>query len=348
VNRSGHEKGSAGASAACAFPKEKKMWRKIAIALILGIIFLSGTKSANGIKADDMGDEETPGNQASNFVYQSEENTIKNLIHKYHDYKEVIFIKKINFGVPGGDNWIIGSSDKTYSDANGIGLYLIKDSVILSYYNLGMNFEMNRSSRFDIMKDIPGTHIGNGTSSIGDFNGDGLDEVFTYGFGGNGKFIVITGYETTTDSMQNYCYIPFDIIDPENGPAPVEFMTYKGMNGFKVYYVANDVAGGIGYVPDPMPDNRKWFFCTWDETTRKYVRVEEVVDEPPAVTEPIETTVVPPEAEPEAIEADLPTTEPVTVASNNLGFFVVIAVALLVGGILLVVLVLRKRRRKNA
>jgi hypothetical protein len=53
---------------------------------------------------------------------------------------------------------------------------------------------------------------------IDDFNGDGVDEVFAFAFGGNGKFIVITGYETTTDNMQNYCYIPFDIIDSENGP----------------------------------------------------------------------------------------------------------------------------------
>jgi hypothetical protein len=341
--------GRAGVPAACALPKEKNMWRNIAIALILGIIFLPGTKSANGIKADDMGDEETPDNQASNsLVYQPEEDIIKDLIHKYHNYKEVIFIKKVNFGVPGGDNWIIGSSDKTYSDANGIGLYLIKDSIILSYYNLGMNFEMNRNSQFDIMKDIPGTHIGNGTSSIDDFNGDGLDEVFQYGFGGNGKFIVITGYETTTDNMQNYCYIPFDIIDPENGPAPVEFMAYKGMNGFKVYYVANDVAGGIGYVPDPMPDNRKWFFYTWDETTRKYVRVEEVVDGPLTVTEPIEAAAPSPAAEPEIIEDHTPATEPIAVTQVNPVFFMVIAVVLLVGGILLVILVLRRKRRKNA
>jgi hypothetical protein len=70
------------------------------------------------------------------------------------------------------------------------------------------------------MKNIPGTHISNGTSSIGDFNGDGPDEIFTFGFGGNGRFIVITGYESTTDKIQNYCYIPFNLVDPENGPGP--------------------------------------------------------------------------------------------------------------------------------
>jgi hypothetical protein len=52
--------------------------------------------------------------------------------------------------------------------------------------------------------------------------------------------------------------------------------SYKGMKGFKVYYVQLRVSGGSGYVPESMPDNNKWFFYTWDTERREYVRVEEI------------------------------------------------------------------------
>jgi hypothetical protein len=342
---------------ACALPKEKNMWRKIVIALMLGIIFLPRPRSGNGVRADDMGDEETPGNQASNnLVYQPEEEKIRDLLHTRDERatkrnRSVLFVKKVNFGLTDGDNWLVEWSNPETQSHTNLNIYLIDDYSIKKVYYLGNNdnkYGKSVKSQFDIMKDMPGTHIGNGTSSIDDFNGDGLDEVFQYGFGGNGKFIFIIGYDNTEDNIGYYCNIPFGIIDPENGPAPVEFMTYKGMNGFKVYYVANNVAGGIGCVPKPMPDNRKWFFYTWDETTRKYIRVEEVVDEPLAVTEPIETTVVPLNVEPETIEDNTPAIGATAVAPTNLVFFIAIVVALLVGGILLVILVLRKKRRKNA
>jgi hypothetical protein len=320
------------------------MLKRIAVALVLGIIFLPWARSGNGIKADDTGNEEASGNQASGLVYQEEENII-DLIHKYHNYKEVIFIQKINFGVPGGDNWIIGSSD-AYSDANGIGLYLIKDNAILSYYNLGMNFDMSHASRFNIMKDIPGTHIGDGASSIGDFNGDGQDEVFQYVFGGNGKFIFIEGYDAATDDIKYYCKIPFDIIDPENGPAPAEFMTYKGMEGFKVYYVELSVAGGPSYVPDPKPDNDKWFFYTWDGTKKEYIRVEEVTDDPPAVTEPEEIAALSSAAEPDVIDDDTPATEPEVVTPAKPIIFAGIAGALIIAVALTVILILRKKKKR--
>jgi hypothetical protein len=160
---------------------------------------------------------------------------------------------------------------------------------MLKYYNIGLNYNKDSEriqSRFDIMKDIPGTHIGNGTSSIGDFNGDGLDEVFNYCFSGMGNFIFILGYDEGKDDNIVYCDIPFQIIDPENGPAPAEFLTYKGMEGFKVYYVQLNVAGGPGYVPEPVPDNDKWFFYTWDDEKREYVRVEEITEEKYIKTQP--------------------------------------------------------------
>ena len=80
------------------------------------------------------------------------------------------------------------------------------------------------------------------------------------------------------NDFEDYCEIPFKIIDRVNGPAPVEFMTYNGMYGFKVYYSNNEVTGGIGWVPDPDPKNGKWIFYTWDAEQKKYVEIGEVVE----------------------------------------------------------------------
>jgi len=59
---------------------------------------------------------------------------------------------------------------------------------------------------------------------------------------------------------------------------PVEFLTYNGIYGFKVYFLALDVPGGPGYIPEPIPNNNKWIFYTWDAEKREYVEVGEVVE----------------------------------------------------------------------
>jgi hypothetical protein len=127
------------------------------------------------------------------------------------------------------------------------------------------------------MEGIPGTRMGdNAASAYGDYNGDGVVEVFQYVFGGNGWFVFILGYDKKTDEFVNYCgvitlNIGFTIIDPLNGPAPVEFMTYNGVYGFKVYFVAISV-----WPDEPSPDNNKWFFYAWDESQRQYVNMGEI------------------------------------------------------------------------
>jgi hypothetical protein len=81
-------------------------------------------------------------------------------------------------------------------------------------------------------------------------------------------------------------------------------MMYKGMYGFKAYYSQSIVAGGPSSVYEPIPNNKKWFFYTWDATKREYVEVEEVLDESFQAVEPEEAALLP-AAEPEAIEEDM-------------------------------------------
>jgi hypothetical protein len=211
-------------------------------------------------------------------VYASDEEIeeMKTFLYENDKYiKEyevkITFISKANFGIPGGDNWIVRLSDSF------LPIYVRNGTTIERKYNL-TSFDLSEGSNFDIMRDIPGTRIGNSTSSIGDFNGDGRDEVFEYAFGGRAFLIIIYGYDAEKDNFVNYCDInlSFRLIDKYDGPAPAEFMTYKGMYGFKVYYVALELGFGPDYHPDPNPKNNKWFFYTWSAEQREYVEVGEV------------------------------------------------------------------------
>jgi len=188
--------------------------------------------------------------------------------------RDITQLIKINMGIPGGDNWLV---EWTAKPPRGIFLYVyvVNGGNIIHEILLGNNFNVSEVSSFDIMGDIPGTQIGKGSSAIYDYNDDGLDDFFNYGLYGRGFYIIIKGYDTEKGSIEEYAEIPFEIIDREKGPAPIEFITYKRMKGFKVFYLQNEVAGGPGWISDPDPKNGKWIFYTWDKLRREFVEVEE-------------------------------------------------------------------------
>jgi len=247
------------------------------ILLFIAVVFLF---SCNKKKENNQETKQESINEAVNKNLSPEEEEkeavreiiIKNEQRIKNYNAKILFIEKANFGIPGGDNWIV----------------LVSDNIILFYVIIGDKiekryfdkcFEIFKYSDFDIMQEIPGTHIGNTTSSFGDFNGDGKDEIFQYGFYGRAFIIRILAYNAEKDEIgEDHDEIPFGIVDKVNGPAPVEFMTYKGIYGFKVYHERLEVAGGEGWVPNPDPKNDKWIFYTWDAEQRKYVEIGEVVE----------------------------------------------------------------------
>ena len=248
--------------------------KKYILLCIIAVLLVSciGKKKDSSENASSIQQEEeqsdlnVPVNaeQMKDFLYENDES-----IRRFN--QEITFIGKANFGILGGGNWIARFNDRYMS------VYSIDGNKIIRQYSLG-SFNLEDHSIFNIMQDIPGKRIGNSTSSIYDFNGDGIDEIFSYGFGGNGNFASIRGYDAEKDGLVLYCNIPFEIIDKEQGPAPVEFLTYNGVYGFKVYFMALDVPGGTGYIPEPIPNNNKWIFFTWDAEQRKYVEMGEVVE----------------------------------------------------------------------
>jgi hypothetical protein len=217
---------------------------------------------------------------AGNLFCQDEITDIKTLImaNDPRSNREITLLRKINMGIPGGDNWLVES---TYPPPYGTNVlvYVINDGNIIKKENLGPNFNVSERTNFDIMKDIPGTRIREGSCVINDYNDDGFDEVFNFGFFGSWHYIYIKGYDLEKKEFVHYAYIPFDIIDRERGPSPAEFIIYKRMKGFKVYFFVYEVAGGPGWVPDPDPRNGKWIFYAWDEEQRKFVEIEEVEED---------------------------------------------------------------------
>jgi hypothetical protein len=181
----------------------------------------------------------------------------------------------INMGIPGGENWLVQWTPETRNANSAIYVYVIDNGIVTDVFFIGYNYEILKFSDFDIMKDIPGIQIGTGSCAVHDYNGDGFNDIFNYGFYGNYFRIDISWYDPEINEMAT-TEIPFSIIDRRNGPAPIEFIKYKGMEGFQVYYFIPEVAGGRDWAPDPDPKNYKWFFYTWDKEKREFVEVEEV------------------------------------------------------------------------
>ena len=212
-----------------------------------------------------------------NLLYLWEEN--EKFFNTHH--LEIIFMEKVNLGIPSGDNWVVLwkiLDENRYN--NCLIIYSISDKIEnWCYYGYGI-INPNDETNFDIMKDIPGIHIPETGLSILDINGDEIEELVGYEFTGLGNDIIINSYNHKENKMVNLCKsISFDIVDKNNGPAPLEFINYRGKEGFKVYM-------RYGYymnIPSPINlinNTFAWYFCAWDESEKKYIVMEEfLVDE---------------------------------------------------------------------
>jgi hypothetical protein len=214
-----------------------------------------------------MSPEELEREAMKEFIYEND-------LYFQETDAEIDFIEKANFGIPGGDNWIVRLTSLH------ILIYVINgDRIEEAYYGTTVSGQYfvdqypEEISEYDIMRDIPGTHIPDGCVSFGDFNGDGIDELFRYLYVEElGHNIDIFHYEPQKKGF-DFCRIRHKIIDQTEGPAPVVFTTYRGRKGFKVYSHK-----GWDPNPDPAPDpkNDKWIFYSWNEKQRKYVEIGEV------------------------------------------------------------------------
>ena len=214
-----------------------------------------------------IGEIENP-NEIMRLMYSAEEGRFRNSL------PEIVFIKKANFGIPGGNNFVvIWRVPDNRSSNNQLFIYSISN-IIEHRFSLGSGIiNPNEKTSFDIMENIPGIHIPETGLSIYDINGDGIVELVGYNFTGLGDWIEIRAYSAEENKMVDLCNIRFEIVDMDNGPAPMEFVNYKGIDGFKVF---------VRYTPYyedfPPPMNLinnvyAWFFCSWNNN--KYDVIEE-------------------------------------------------------------------------
>jgi len=195
---------------------------------------------------------------------------------------EIHFIHKVNLGIPDGDNYIVlwtevsrrtnGSISSTWET---IYIYSFSDKIEHRYFAGAGSSISKVGTNFDIMKNIPGFHIGFDTgASVFDCNGDGMDELFSYGFYGIGSYVEIFGYDAEKNEIVNYCDdVGFSLVDKDRGPAPVEFTRYKGRNGFKVYSRYRNHP----HIPPVNIINNyyAWYFYTWNDETKQYENIGE-------------------------------------------------------------------------
>jgi hypothetical protein len=176
---------------------------------------------------------------------------------------DILYLSKINLGIHGGDNWIVNGSDwRTYiftinNDkearmADGLGTV---EPTEIEYWD--KNSQSYIYMEYDIMQDIPGTRIGKKAASFGDYNGDGIDEIFHID-----PAIVLScsiwGYNSENGERVYYLKQGFTPISPE-GPAPVVFANFGGTDGILIHTI-------------DRWEQYVWVFFAWEERSREYER----------------------------------------------------------------------------
>ncbi|MDR0442193.1 MAG: hypothetical protein LBH44_02160 [Treponema sp.] len=195
-------------------------------------------------------------------------------------FTEILFIHKVNFGVPDGDNYIVLwkeqiSYDRGYRKE--IYLYSISDKIEKRFRLFTGLQDEAPSFNISIMENIPGIHIGDIGASVFDCNGDGKDKLFSYGFYGRGNWIHVFGYNEEKDEIVDYCdEFRVVIIGNNREYTPVEFTYYKKRNGFKVFSLLKSSMPPV----NPINDYYAYYFFAWNRETKQYENIGEyLVDE---------------------------------------------------------------------
>ena len=179
-------------------------------------------------------------------------------------------LAKINLGFPDVDTWIVNREDgytHIYSvdgekNIRYVTLIATVEQSEVRYWDT--NIQSNVDLEFDIMQNIPGTRLGSKAVAFGDYNDDGIDEIF-----------IIIPYNESRCNIWRICengekelYFAsrFNITEPK-GPPPVVFINYQGLDGIKVN------------VWDYPTKRYVWDFYAWSKMNNKFVIIAEDIGE---------------------------------------------------------------------
>ncbi|MDR2019146.1 MAG: hypothetical protein LBQ14_00080 [Treponema sp.] len=140
--------------------------------------------------------------------------------------------KAVCFVIPGGDRGSIKPYEIPYSS----GAYLYDSSIVI-LEGLGKRIDY-KGYRFGYACDL---------------NGNGRDEVYLPGYGGNGTFLLFFEYDPDTDQFES-------IIESGNYP--------------NTYIEKYDTESGLLILKDSRRDWPPFTRLRWDEGTKMYVEVE--------------------------------------------------------------------------
>ena len=125
---------------------------------------------------------------------------------------------------------------------------------------------------------LPGVRIWYSPATIGDFNNDGHNEIAALILRGSAYTFWILGIDPDIKDVVYYFNYNFYVDYPPTF-TPVEFMKYKGVDGFKMLRLVPPLERASIKYPFRGNKSISWFFYTWDERERKYVMVEEFVED---------------------------------------------------------------------
>ena len=121
---------------------------------------------------------------------------------------------------------------------------------------------------------LSGVRIWNSPAVIRDFKNDGHNEIAFMLLGGSAYSFWILGIDPDIKEIVYYFNGIFYVDYPPTF-APVEFMKYKGMDGFKMLRIVPPPERASVKYPFRGNKSISWFFYTWDKEEKKYVIVEE-------------------------------------------------------------------------
>jgi hypothetical protein len=124
------------------------------------------------------------------------------------------------------------------------------------------NFRSNVDLEYNIMQCVPGTQIGSKAAKFGDFNGDGIDEIFTL-VPYDESHCFIWKYDNETGKVV-FPYTCGYRLSSAREPAPFGFYTHLGVSGIITHYW------------DYMKERYAWLFFAWDIVFQKYTVMAEM------------------------------------------------------------------------
>jgi hypothetical protein len=197
----------------------------------------------------------------------------KNMIRNDQSPDIIHIIEEIDMGDRSKRYFIAnieGSSQSSFLDY----LFVSDDNYEMTRYYIGYGDHEYYPADI-IMKNIPGYKLENSLVAVGDYNNDGNNEILGYLFGGSSFYFCIDGLDEVKNELINYCTIEF-FIRPSPEFSPVEFIKYKGIDGFKILRPLDYLGRELPKFDVPNYPGCGWIFYHWDGDTRKFIEFEEV------------------------------------------------------------------------